>query len=57
MIDQFYLKQKHGKVKNILPKLYNKKEYTYTDKKFKVSIKSWISIKKVHRVIKLNHEA
>ena len=57
MIDQFYLKEKHGKVKNILPKLYNKKEYTYTDKKFKVSIKSWISIKKVHRVIKLNHEA
>ena len=46
MTYQFYLKEKHGKVENILPKLCNKEEYTYTDKKFKAIIKSWISIKK-----------
>ena len=34
-----------------------KKRTCYTQKNFKISIKSWNNTKKVHRVIKLNQES
>ena len=44
------------KVEKLVANLHDKTE-CYTHKKFRTSIKPWISVKKVHRVIKFNQKA
>ena len=47
-------KMKNEKVEKLIENLHDKKRICDTHKKFKASTKSWISITKVHRVIKFN---
>ena len=42
------------KAEKLEDKFHDKKRICYTHNKFKTSIKSWISIKKTRRIIKLN---
>ena len=44
-------------IEKVAANLYDHEKIRYTNKKFKTSIKSCISIKKLHRVMKLNQEA
>ena len=50
-------KMKHNEeVEKLVANFYDKRCF-YSHEKFKASIKSWSVLKKVYRVIKLNHEA
>ena len=44
---------KMRKVEKLLAKFYEKKKKCYTHKKFELIIKSWISIKKKHELIRI----
>ena len=44
------------KSEKLVANLHDKRRICYAQKKFKTSIESWISIEKVHRVIKFNQE-
>ena len=44
-------------IEKVAANLHDNEKTRYTNKKFKTSIKSWIIIKKLHRVMKLNQSA
>ena len=53
----FSWKNEHNEeVEKLVANFYDKRLF-YSHEKFKASIKSWSVLKKVYRVIKLNHEA